>query len=155
MLVSRKHQNLNSFFLILSIILFLFSLAMPGFNFYKEDEFFRLSGGNDLHPGLLLLIFGWYGLFGASAAWLANPLGLIAIIAFRRKNYGKSFSFSAVAFFLALSSIFLEEILIDEGGGVISIYSMGIGFYFWISSIFSIIVGSIYIRINNDNVQAS
>lgn len=128
----------------ISVLLFLVSLILPAF--YTSDEGV---------PGWFALLLGWLDLFVIDQvgfgvlSWFANLflpiawLGL-ALGKFRPVRIG-GLILNIVGIGLALCPLFLNRILISEGGDTTPVTSMGIGFYVWLASFVACIVGHIFI----------
>jgi hypothetical protein len=123
----------------LSIVFFVLSMLMPAFRFSSSGPFFRLTLEN--WPGLIVLMSGWLGAADFCFAWYANPVGLFALLAFRKSNFKKSFNLSIIAFALALTALFLKSVPLDVNTGI---YGMGLGYYVWLLSILCVLCGSMY-----------
>jgi hypothetical protein len=109
---------------------------------------FYIAGDNPRawDPGWELLINGWLGLIaGASGLpWLANPLLMIAWFMYGIKKNVISFLFSLSALSLMVSFLSVKGILRDEAGHYSQITGYGLGYWYWISSAFVILIANIF-----------
>ena len=110
--------------LILSIFLFLVSLSMKAF-----------CTSLICFHSLKVLISGSFCVFigGTSLIWMANPL-LWASWLFN-KHSTLSLSLSILAFIVALSFLFFDKIITNEGGIPEKITQFKAGYWFWLLSI--------------------
>ena len=108
----------------LSFMLFFVALLLPAFNLSNGDTF----------PALTAFLFGWSGALG----WYANVFLPVAWLGLATSNFRPSLYMSLVSTILgiglALCSMLLKTILLDEGGAIGHITSMGSGFYVWLGS---------------------
>jgi hypothetical protein len=75
--------------------------------------------------------------------WLANPAILIAWI-FIRKNPKKSLSASIVGFLLAISFLFFQNMVLDEGGNMQQITAYHhLGYWLWQASMVFMLSGNL------------
>lgn len=87
--------------------------------------------------GALGFFMSWAGL-----SWLANPFLVTSWIAFS-KNPGSSLITSLLASLLALSFLFFKEIMDNEGGYASSIISYKLGYWLWLSSCLTMLIGNV------------
>lgn len=85
-----------------------------------------------------------YFLKGATFAWLANPLSVLAILLIRKKPKN-ALIFSIIATILAISFLFFKGTMSDEGGGYSEITGYKAGFWLWLLSIITLLAGSFII----------
>lgn len=129
----------------LSVGCFMLSLAMPFFRFSVDEPWFKFSAGSDPWPGLLLLFLGWLWVLSGVMSWLANPSGLVSLGLLLKGRYVASAVWGGIALALALSTYFLPRINVDfHGGGGKEVWSMAIGFYFRLSAILFVFIGSLF-----------
>ncbi|MCT2563061.1 hypothetical protein [Chryseobacterium herbae] len=119
--------------LIVSILVFVISLALPAVFTGKDNEMY----------GLALFLLGWADLSGDGTSWLANPILLFSWIFLLVKQ-------PKIAAFLGLFSVgvalyyFTEtEITVNEAGHKSPITSYGPGYYLWLASCVTMFVGSL------------
>ena len=124
----------------MSFSLYILCLLNNGFYYIKGDL------PRDWAIGSELLISGWLGLFaGASGLpWLANPLLMIAWLVYLIKQNVTSFLFSLSALSLMVSFLSVKGILRDEAGHYSQITGYGLGYWFWISSAFAILIANVF-----------
>jgi hypothetical protein len=124
----------------ISLLVFFSSLTQICFCYDKNTCLFGISLFGD----------GWLGLiFDGQISWLANPLLIISWFSFQR--YPKvSLIFSVFSSVLAFSFLLVHKIIIDEGGNMHYITSINIGYWLWILSILTILIGNlvVYIKFN-------
>jgi len=123
--------------LLISILLFLFSLF---------QECYTVNGGDSIGSfGIGALLLGWMNVSETWFCWLANifyALSFIAIITSKIKKV--ALTFSSIAFLLAISFLFLDEVVINEGGSLGQIDGDLLGYWVWIMAIFLIFITSLY-----------
>jgi hypothetical protein len=122
--------RLEKFLATLSIVFYVASLFLPAFRFSSTDPFFKLAA-DDFNAGIVILLLGWMETIGPGVAWLANPAWILSHVLRRRGRLDKALACSIVAVCLSLSSFFVRELTMNEGGGTAQIYSPGLGFYVW------------------------
>lgn len=136
----------NNIHIKLSPFLFISCLFFPGYYIGTEPQL-----------AILILLFGWVGMFFGYFYWLANVFYLIALINY--KNTGYSGMLGLISLLLALSFIWNKKILVNAGIPSYSeIAQYGIGFYLWIASISLFTLGQIIKNIFNtkrkDNMES-
>lgn len=123
-----KDDKLQKYLLMLSIVLWGISLALPAVYYAAEDSYF---------PGYLLLLIGlllgWLGAANGGLLVYTNLFYFWALVgAIRNKNY---FKCATIAFVAGLSSFLLRRLpVISDNGGSAMIYSWQWGSIFWISA---------------------
>lgn len=119
----------------ISLALFLISLVLHCFYIDRPDP-------AAWAPGIALLLVGWLGMFDGIFAWLANPLLLLAWTAiwFPRLRFA-SFACALLALLFALSFLLHDDIMADEGGGRAAITEYSWGYWIWLSSISTMVIG--------------
>lgn len=86
-------------------------------------------------PGLILLAFGWLGVFVGITAWFANPFGLFAFLAATLRFYKVAFVLSLAAFGLGLDAYAFHEKGLNEGGAPwLEVDRLASGYYVWQAS---------------------
>jgi hypothetical protein len=123
MAFSRK--LLGKSFLLFSIGLFIVSLTQKCY-----------CTENSCGDSLAALFSGALGFFLSPAgfSWLANPLIIISWATTNRKIKLSLIS-SIVAFLMALSFMFFDKIIANEGGSFEKIVSYKLGYWLWLSGI--------------------
>lgn len=124
----------NHIFAIISIVIFIISLFLPAVYIEKTRP---ISGGT-------CLLYGWL-VSGNRGAWLANPLLFFSWFALLIKHPKVSAFLSFISLCIALN--FLNENLItiyEKGSSTeFTVNSYGLGYYFWVTSCFVILAGSL------------
>lgn len=149
MITDEKKQLLANWILYLSIGIYCFSLT--------QKCFCTSVNCGEAGEGAALLISGVFGWFSCSAwfAWLANPALLISLLALKKKPWRSVFaSFFALCFSLYFLTV--KETIINEAGGVSSIEEYELGYWLWVTSIFTMFSGNlalIFMKTKN-NVDA-
>lgn len=97
------------------------------------------------------LIMGSIGLLfgGANVTWLANPILYLSWIFRRRTKVG--IVLSALAFIISISFLLFDRIVDNESGHLNKIVSYEAGYWLWISSSITMVVGSLLRVLNNSN----
>lgn len=118
---------------LISIVLFITSLALPAVFTQKGSEMY----------GLAVFLLGWADLSGDGTSWLANPVLLFSWIFLLVKQ-------PKIAAFLGLCSVGMAlyyltetEITVNEAGHKYPITSYGFGYYLWLASCATMFVGSL------------
>lgn len=124
----------------ISIALFLACLFFPAF--YTTEGVEEAIAWNSL----LVLIFGWLGVFIGIFYWYANIFYLFALIKIKDLHMSSSLGF--VAFGLGLLFLTQEEILANESGDMTSITGYGWGYILWIASLGIFWIGQSQLLIN-------
>jgi hypothetical protein len=132
-----KIKTINPF-LTISIIFYLISLTQNAFYVNNENE----------NYGYLVLIFGLYAVFGGGAglSWLANIL-IVFSWGFHKKRVSIYFSISALIF--GISFLFFDQIVMGTNNKYGNITDYGLGYYLWILSFFTMLIGNIFDYKNN------
>jgi hypothetical protein len=141
------------------IVKYLFYLSIFLFVISLTQKTFCLEPANceDTLPGYFLIVIGILGVAfgGACLCWLANPFILIAWLSF--KNIKISFFFSLLAVISSSSFLLFKEMIANEGGTYSEISHYHAGYWFWLSSIFIMLIANtirLYLKkkeINNEN----
>lgn len=122
-----------------SIILFVASLTQDGYYIAADNP-------RAWAPSFGLLLIGWIGVLQGIPAWLANPMlaAAWASIYFRSKGLVKLGLVCGVASLcFSLSFLKVDEIIANEAGGTSRITGYGPGYWLWIASIVTAIIGCI------------
>jgi len=96
--------------------------------------------------GFAGLFSGFFALFGGQFAWLANPLGLLALILLLRRHDNASLLASLAALLMAQHTwVFVGTVISGDEGGVKKylVSSLGLGFYLWLVSFLLLAVASL------------
>lgn len=98
-------------------------------------------------PGYTLLVTGGIAFLGGgmfeSFVWLANPLLILAVVTFLKRNKASVF-FGFVSFLIALSFTGFSEVLVSEGGREAVILQLKIGYWLWLLSHLLFLSGAVY-----------
>jgi len=146
-LTEEKNKKIDfkvkTFTVVTSAILFMCSLTQIAFHIKDSDHIGQYSIG--------CLLFGWLAIPGPGILWLANPLLLFSWIALF-KNIKKAFVYSTAAFALAICFIFFRKIKLYNVMGESDILSLGLGYWLWVSSCFTNLIGisALYLRFINN-----
>ncbi|MCK0071129.1 hypothetical protein [Kordiimonas laminariae] len=119
--------------LMLSILLYSISLFLNGF-----------IVGEESYHGAVLLLFGWAGVgLDYQFSWFANPLIICAWCMNAMPKKALIASFLAIC--LAISFLFVDTVVLDEGGVVRGqVTGYGAGYWFWLLSICSFFCTQFY-----------
>lgn len=131
-----QSKKINSFILIISISLFIFSLSQKCFCTERDC-------GEDWE-GAALLISGSFGFFSCPVGfvWLANPTLLYAWI-YLNKKPKNSFIASLIAFAICISFMFFPEMMVNEAGSYSRIIGYKLGYWLWTSSSLVLLIGNL------------
>lgn len=125
-------QPLRFTLAVCSATLFLISLYFPCYSTGPFDADGRWGG-------LVALLTGWLGLMGDTfnyLSWLANPLLIVALSSalLRKELVWMPVICAGLALFCAASFLSVDEILVDEAGGMGTIQSLLAGYWLWLAS---------------------
>lgn len=135
-----KANKFKIFLIIICLATLAISLTQVAFVNEGSEGIVSEKGWSYFFMGSIVIIGG--GTF-EWLIWLANPISLYAIILLL-KNKKSTIKFSLTAFLIALSFTTWQKILISESGKNGKIISLELGYYLWLSSIFLLLIGSIY-----------
>ena len=114
------------------------SLAMPAFEAGTSE-----SGG----IGLAVVLTGWFGMLTgewSGIVWIANPILYLAWILYKVKPV-LALQLGGLSFAIAVSFLFCEEIMINEGGGHAKISKFAVGYWIWMMSMGIFFFGNLYL----------
>ncbi len=133
--MNKKHLKL--LILVLSLSLFIASLTQKCY-----------CTSNSCGDSLAALLVGIFGVFtgGAGLTWLANPL-LFAAWIFWKEDLRFSLWASTVATAVSLSFLSFDTIMVDEAGHYSKIISYQAGYWLWVSSSMTMLLGNLFIRL--------
>ena len=115
------------FLLYIAIVLYVVALLLPAFN--------ATATGKPYMKGYMALFLGWMGIMGGFyvfGAWFSN---ILILLAFSLKTQMTGKVLVTLGFGLSFLSLFVKEILANEGGGKTAVV-LGIGGYIWMLAIF-------------------
>lgn len=121
--------------LIISVVIFIVSLTQNAV-YTKNSE---------MHA-FVCFILGWADL-EVGKSWLANPLLAISWFFMLIKQIRISIVFSFIACCLALFYLSADTIVVNEAGTKSAIISLGLGYYLWVMSCLSMLIGSIIVLV--------
>ncbi len=140
---------------LISILIFALSLCFIAFKVedmgtikdYKSSEVFLMGPISFLGGGIFEFL-----------VWTANGWFLISAIFCYKKYPLSSLILSVISFLTAGSFFFWNEILVAESGRMGKICSLEIGYFLWIASILSLVLGSFYLivksKLNRDKISS-
>lgn len=135
-------------FLLIPLFIFFISLF---FNAFKVVDLGKMT----YYKSGLILLFGAISFLGGGILeffiWTANFWFLLAILFLYKKEYFIAILFGLLASAISLSFISWKEILVSENGRMGEIYSLEIGYFLWLFSIFFTTISSIYLKITGKN----
>jgi hypothetical protein len=145
----KKIDRTSKLTLWTSIGFYLLSLFFTGFSYGYDN--------ND--AGFVIVLFGWYDIFGSLAGftWLANPLIWLGWISVRYAK--KSLMYGLTAFLLMAIFAFTKSITNPGPCGSwlepsycpqLKIEKLNLGYYLWIASAISLVIFNIY-SLNRSN----
>ncbi|WP_104383020.1 hypothetical protein [Sphingobacterium sp. HMA12] len=124
---------------LLSIILFIASLAMPAFFIDRPNA------KPEAMDSLTIVLTGWmYPLGGAIIPflfWCANPIYLFSICTVLNRNKKAAFYISLVPCLIALAFTQMDKIMASESGSESAITSLAAGYFLWLSSFLVLTIG--------------
>jgi hypothetical protein len=110
----------------ISGVCFLVSLFLPCI--YVQDD-------PTPFMGLALFLWGPFGLLDGTVAWYANPFLALTSLLLVARRYGLVVLFGIPCLALALSTLAMHEVLINERPTYAAIAGYGPGFYLWLASL--------------------
>ena len=121
---------------VVSIVLFLISLAMPALRKVGVADP-RPTDPANIEHGILLLALGWTGIFAGFVSWFANPLYLIGMTLYLRRSRKPPRALFTIALFFALSILLRVGVSFqsDTSGGGYSVIVLLAGFWVWTASL--------------------
>ncbi|HDS1736105.1 hypothetical protein [Pseudomonas sp. BP8] len=119
-----------AFYLSLSLLIFLLSLAFDGA---------QMSAGRHM-PALQMLIYGPWGVPFGLYQWFANPLLAVAVLAHRRFRR-LALVLGLAALYLAASSFAIDRLPDNRSYAFQDLIGFGAGFYLWLAAIGVFCVG--------------
>jgi TM2 domain-containing membrane protein YozV len=125
-----------------SWLLALASFTYPAFTCKGEN-------GPTVYPTGDILCCGWCGIIGAGdnigyLGWYANPFVILANVLYFRKRPGAALIASGCAVALSLTSFALQQVYTQgTGQGDCQIEHFGLGFYLWLATIATLLVGTL------------
>ncbi len=108
----------------ISIALFVTALFLPGY--YIREWYEPVYS---LH----LLAMGWLGPLDGHISWYANVFFLISLL--KCKDSTASFLWALLSFFLAVSFLAYDEVIVSEAPSYTKITAYGFGYMLWVASI--------------------
>ena len=120
----RWFLQLPTFYIALSLLLFLCSLAFDGV---------YLSAGRHM-PALQILLYGPWGIPFEHYQWFANPLLALAVLSHRRFRR-LALVLGLAALYLAASSLGIDRLPDNRSYAFQDLIGFGAGFYLWLAAI--------------------
>lgn len=130
--------------LILLICLILYISSLPFTAVYAK--------GHEM-SGLACALLGWAEMDGGGIAWLANPLLFIGAFLLLLKQIKISAVLSLIAFGLTFCYLSVGEITVNEAGHKFPITGYGPGYFLWVASCFSLLIGTIILIKTPEKIQ--
>ncbi len=126
-----EDKKLKNYILIISIALFVLSLT--------QKCYCTTTACSD---SIMAFLLGWAAILsGAGFSWIANPLLLVAWITLK-KRLKLSMFLSMFAALLSLLFLLFDSVPDNENGGSHQIVSYGLGYWLWIGSTITMLVGT-------------
>ena len=124
-----------------SISIVLFFVAMTQVCFDTENA------PGESGEGAALVISGFFGFFSSvtGLTWLANPALWYSWVQITRKPK-HSLLASMLAIIISLSFLLCKNVIVNEGGGTSAITNIRIGYWLWLSSIGTMLIGNLIVR---------
>lgn len=114
---------------------------------YERYSVYNDFDGQKTLSSVLTLLMGSISFLGGGVLewiiWLANPLYVFALSLFIGSNHGSILAATA-ATTIALSFIGWNNILVSENGRVATILALDADYWFWVSSLLILMIGSIF-----------
>jgi hypothetical protein len=124
-----------------SISIVLFVAAMTQVCFDTE------SAPGESGEGAALVISGFFGFFSSitGLTWLANPALWYSWVQITRKP-NHSLLASMLATIISLSFLLCKDMIVNEGGTTSTITDVRIGYWLWLSSIGTMLIGNFIVK---------
>lgn len=90
---------------------------------------------------------------GAAFTWLANPAMFLSLMFIKEKNSKAALFFAALSALLALSFLLFTFIADNEGGVYNKITGYKAGYWLWVSSTLTVLIGSAVLTIRGKNQE--
>ena len=144
--------NFQKYTIYISLIILGISLSQPAFYIDKEEN--PAAWANSL----ILFFFGWTFPFGGGITgflfWCANPIYILSIILIiGKKNFG--IILSIIASIIAFSFSLMDEIVASSSGSLYKITSLELGYKLWLTSIWTLSIGTLISFIINKKNKGS
>jgi len=138
---TAEDAKLKKTILVISVILFAFSLGQKCYCTTTQCA-----------DSILVFLLGWAAIFSGAAgfSWLANPLLIAAWLTLRR-NLRTSMFLAVFAFLFALSFLLSGAIIDNEAGHVHQIIAYRAGYWIWVASSFTMVVGTFVLMLKRNN----
>ena len=140
-----EEKKLSKTILVISIMLFLFSLT--------QKCYCTTSQCGD---SILVFLLGWAAIIsgGAGFSWIANPLLFISWFTLR-KNLKTSMFLSVFATLFAVSFLLFDSVIDNEAGHYHQIITYKPGYWLWVSSTSCMLLGTFILMLkrNNKNIH--
>ncbi len=137
-------QQLNNRLILITLLFFIISLFFDAFTV-------RDIGKVIDYPSIEVFLVGPISFLGGAGreflTWTANVWFLVSIVCVFRKYYLISIISGLIAFLIAGSFAFCEEVLAAENGRTAEIINLNAGYFIWLISILSIVFSSVYLKI--------
>lgn len=130
--------------LILLICLILYLASLPFTAVYAK--------GHEM-SGLACALLGWAEMEGGGIAWMANPLLFIGVFFLLLKQVKISAVISLIAFGLTFCYLSVGEITVNEAGHKFPITRYGPGYFLWMASCFTLLLGNIVLMVTSKKIQ--
>ncbi|MEO6287998.1 MAG: hypothetical protein ABIN80_19045 [Dyadobacter sp.] len=140
-----ENRKLEKAVIMISGILFLSSLT--------QKSYCTTSQCGD---SVMVFLLGWFAMLtgGAGISWIANPL-LFASWAMLKRNNKISVFLSLLATLFAISFLLFDSILANEAGDYQQVISYKSGYWLWVCSCMSMLVGVSILFIKNKDARVS
>jgi hypothetical protein len=142
-------RKLKNKVVLLNLLIFIISLFFNAFKVEDMDEIKDYTSIEVFLSGPISFLGG--GLF-EFLVWTANIWFFTSILCIYRTYYLASILTGCIGFCISGSFLFWKEILAAENGRMGEIYSLEVGYYLWLFSIFFVIVPSGYLKIKSKNI---
>lgn len=126
-----------------SVLSFLVGCATPALHLTGKAN---TRGEQTTMSGLAAFFTGFFGMLAGQYAWLANPLGITAIVLLFLRCYNAALICSVAALFAAQHTwVLVGTIISGDEGGVTKylVTSLGLGFYLWVLGFLLVAVASL------------
>jgi len=115
---------------------------------------FQVGGGRVI-MGYEVALFGGFGIFSGVMGWFANPFFWLGVLFLACGSIRTGSSLAVVGLLLALTTLLLKNLVVDESGSWRPITGHGPGFYVWLASYIALAATGLSFRLLSQQVAPS
>lgn len=145
-LTQKEIKRLRIIVFILSCLLFIISLTQTAYITEPAESI--------ASHAFVAFLTGWLNFMGPGISWFANPLLIISWILLLNNKIKFCIISSFIAVLFCLSFMLFNKIALDEAVNYGEILGYGTGYWLWLTSCFTVFLGSILINHNEKNINS-